>query len=218
MRTTGEPVARALRTPRAAGAAGIVFGLLLGIAIILIRKAIPANPSEATSWLAGSANQQALQTALNLLPFAGISFLWFMGSMRDYVGAAEDKFFATIFLASGLLFTATLFVFAASAGSLLATVEASQTAPVPELWQYARQFTFSLLSDYAMRMAAVFAISTSVIGRLLGVFPRPLVWLGYLVAPVLLLVVGRIAWCELLFPVWVLSVSGYILLSDLRAT
>src|SRR5690348_8683406 len=34
----------AVRTPRAAAIAGIVFALLLGTALVLLRQAVPANP------------------------------------------------------------------------------------------------------------------------------------------------------------------------------
>ena len=47
--------------------------------------------------------------ALNIIPFAGIAFLWFMGVLRDRFGQQEDRFFATVFLGSGLLFLAMLF-------------------------------------------------------------------------------------------------------------
>ena len=57
-------------------------------------------------------------------------------------------------------------------------------------------------------MAAVFTMATTSIGSGLGLFPRWLVWLGYLVAMVLLFV--NIPWSELIFPVWVLALSSYI--------
>jgi hypothetical protein len=44
------------------------------------------------------------------VPFAGIAFLWFVGVVRDRIGEAEDRFFATVFLGSGLLFVGMLFV------------------------------------------------------------------------------------------------------------
>ena len=53
--------------------------------------------------------------ALNLVPFAGIAFLWFVGVLRDRIGAREDRFFATVFLGSSLLFVAMMFVAAPSA-------------------------------------------------------------------------------------------------------
>ena len=47
---------------------------------------------------------------LGLVPFAGIAFLWFIGVVRDLIGDAEDRFFATVFLGSGILFVAIVFV------------------------------------------------------------------------------------------------------------
>jgi hypothetical protein len=41
--------------------------------------------------------------ALNLIPFAGIAFLWFLGVVRDRIGEREDRFFATVVLGSGLV-------------------------------------------------------------------------------------------------------------------
>jgi hypothetical protein len=64
-----------------------------------------------------------------------------------------------------------------------------------------------------MRMAAVFTLATTTIGRLLGLFPRRLVWLGYLVGIVLLFVVVNVRWSELVFPFWVLLVSCHMLIS-----
>ncbi len=57
--------------------------------------------------------------ALNLIPFTGIAFLWFMAVLRNRIGSLEDRFFATVFLGSGLLFVAMLFVCAAVAGAML---------------------------------------------------------------------------------------------------
>ena len=62
---------------------------------------------------------QPVNLALNLLPFAGIAFLWFIGVLRDRMGAYEDRFFATVFLGSGLLFLAMLFASAAVAGGIM---------------------------------------------------------------------------------------------------
>ena len=58
------------------------------------------------------------------MPFAGIAFLWFIGVVRDQLGELEDRFFASVFLGSGLLFLAMVFVSMAVAGALLAGVSA----------------------------------------------------------------------------------------------
>ena len=55
--------------------------------------------------------------ALNLVPFAGIAFLWFIGVLRDRLGKAEDRFFATVFFGSGLLYLGMLFSAAALIGA-----------------------------------------------------------------------------------------------------
>jgi hypothetical protein len=75
----------------------------------------------AGGWLTDSGKRTAVAIGLNLIPFAGIAFLWFIGVIRDRIGAHEDRFFATVFLGSGLLFVGMLFVAAAVAGRLAAT-------------------------------------------------------------------------------------------------
>jgi hypothetical protein len=65
-----------LRTPRAAAVAGILFSVLLIAIILLLRISIPTNPLDAGSWLTASSGPVAL--ALNLVPIAGVSFLWFI--------------------------------------------------------------------------------------------------------------------------------------------
>ena len=124
-----------------------------------------------------------------------------MGAVRDYFGEGESKFFATLFLGSGLLFLAMLFVLSAAAHGLPASAYTAQDSSRLEL-------VLTLLSSYLTRMAAVFTMATTTIGRGLGIFHRWLVWLGYLVAVVLLFV--NIPWVELIFPVWVLALSSYI--------
>ncbi|MER7988789.1 hypothetical protein ABTY53_24810 [Streptomyces noursei] len=220
MRTTDGTTATAhvLRTPRVAAVAGMVSAVLLGVAVLLVRLAVPERSEDAADWIHDTSQRGFLHTALMLLPFAGIFFLWFMGAVRDFVGDAEDRFFSTLFLGSGLLFVAMLFVLAATTGSLLAVTEASPSASAGErvLWQYGRHLVLELLTSYATRMAAVFVVSTTTIGHRLGIFPRWLVWLGYLVALVLLFVVGGESHVELVFPLWMLAVSGHVFVITLR--
>jgi hypothetical protein len=208
---------QALRTPRAAGLVGIIFALLLATAIVMVRVAIPDEPDYVgNSWITDSSRRRTVHTALNLIPFAGIFFLWFMGAVRARIGAAEDQFFAMVFLGSGLLFVATLFGAAAAAGGLLVTADASGAGSKLQGWSFGRHVTYSLLTTYAMRMAAVFTFTTSTIGHRVGVLPRWLVLLGCLVALTLLLVSRSIAWSELVFPAWALVVSLHILVASFR--
>src|SRR6478752_9033942 len=74
-----------------------------------------------------------------------------------------------------------------------------------------RSLAFGFLFVYAMRMAAVFMVVVSTIGRRLGVFPRWLVATGYLAALVLMLNVSYTEALILVFPAWVAAVSVVIL-------
>jgi hypothetical protein len=216
---TGDPAARdvqlvrdSLRTPRAAAIAGIVFALLLGTALVLLRLAVPANPRSAGAWLDSRWRRDAVQVALGLVPFAGLAFLWFVGVVRDRIGAAEDRFFATVFFGTGLLFVGMLFVAGAVAGGLIATESQRGSAAIsPEVWQLGRHTTYLVLNVYAMRMAGAFTISTTSIALRLGIIPRWLAIFGVVLAIVLLVTIERFAWVQILFPLWVLVLSIHLL-------
>ena len=148
---------QALKTPRAAAIAGIAFSVLLGVSLLIIRIALPASPSEAGPWLTNPALKAAALFALNLVPFAGIAFLWFIGVIRDRMGDREDRFFATVFLGSGLLFVALAFVDVAITAGLLGAPSVNN-----DLWRFGHS-VMALLTAYALKMAAVFMISTATI-------------------------------------------------------
>ncbi|MFD9002440.1 hypothetical protein ACFV0T_15920 [Streptomyces sp. NPDC059582] len=200
-----EPENERLRTPRAAGLAGTVFALLLAAAIVLVRIALPTG--DIADAPVAPNMRWAVRVALEILPFAGIFFLWFMGALRAHVGDAEDRFVATVFLGSGLVFVATMFAAGAAAGTVVN--EGPST--------FGRDFSYTMMTTYALRMAAVFVFTTSTIGHRLRVFPRPLAFLGYLVGLVLLVMGSGLPWTELVFPFWALVVSVHLLRFGLRA-
>src|SRR6195952_4246878 len=106
-----------LNTPRAAAIAGIVFSVLLATIFWLLRRSVPSDPLDSGSWIA--TESETVTLALNLVPFAGVAFLWFIGVLRDRLGQQEDRFFATVFLGSALLFLALLFAAAAIGGAVM---------------------------------------------------------------------------------------------------
>ena len=206
----------ALKTPRAAALAGIVFSVLLITALALLRVSVPGNAAVAGGWLTDSAKRTAVAIGLNLIPFAGIAFLWFIGVIRDRIGAHEDRFFATVFLGSGLLFVGMLFVAAAVAGGLIAGISSSGS-PGADTLALSRNVTSLLLNVYAMRMAAVFTLTTVTIARRTQIVSRWLTVAGIATALVLLVGVGISPWVELLFPAWILAVSIDILTDGPKA-
>ncbi len=199
-----------IRTPRAAAVAGIVFSVLLGTVFVLVRLAVGDAPDQAGTWVTDDAKRNSVVVALNLVPFAGIAFLWFIGVVRDRIGDAEDRFFATIFLGSGLLFIAMLFVGAASGSGLL--LSGSRALP-PDAWRYGSKLTFVVLSVYSIRMGAVFTICTTSLFARLDLVPRWLALLGYATGVTLLISSGFVPWLEIVFPAWVLILSIHILVA-----
>ena len=211
-----EPLTRAnLKTPKAAAIAGILFSVLLLAVFWLLRTSIPADPQEPGSWLQSSSGSVAL--ALNLMPFAGIAFLWFLGVLRDRLGQFEDRFFATVFFGSGLLFLAMLFTAAAIVGAIL-IVFATQPKELigSATFHFARAAAYSMVNVYMIKMASVFMITTSTVAIYTGIAPRWLAVLGFALALVLLFGSFYISWSFLVFPLWIFLISVSILRDSLR--
>jgi len=207
---------RRLTTPRAAAMAGILFALLLIAAYILIRISIPANPADGGAWLEERGSTVAL--ALSLVPIAGIAFLWFIGVIRDRMGQLEDKFFSSVFFGSGLLFLAMTFVAAALAGGLLTSYAIIPTELIDSgLYTFIRTVMYRISNIYAIRMAGVFMISLATISVRTRIMHRGLAFLTYGLALVLLFSIGYSLWVTLIFPAWVLIISVYILVLNLRS-
>ena len=112
-----------------------------------------------------------------------------------------------------------LFVAAAVAGGLLAGASAARRSGLPgaDTLLLGRHVTALLLNVYAMRMAAVFSLSTVTIARRTRILPRWLVVAGVVTALVLLIGVGFSPWVELLFPAWILLLSVDFLFAGRRA-
>src|SRR3954469_23966269 len=153
---------RKLTTPRSAAVAGVLFALLFGAALVLIRTSLPEHPDIGTSWL--ESGRGKIHVAALLLPFAGVTFLWFIGVVRDGFGRYEDKFFASVFLGSGLLFLAMMFVGTGVAAGLVASnVGAADPAAHALIIDFGKTVVLSTIKTYAIRMAAVFMISLATI-------------------------------------------------------
>jgi hypothetical protein len=204
-----------LTTPRAAAVAGIVFSVLFIVSLVLIRLAVPSDPQDAGTWLSGE--RKFVNLALYLLPFAGIAFLWFIGVLRDRLGTLEDRFFATVFLGSGLLFLAMLFAAGAVSAGVMIGYRVDPGRLVDSgIYAFARAIVYQIVNVYALKMAGVFMISTCTVALRTRIFPRWMVFLGFALALALLLSPGYLYWTPLVFPLWVLLISVYILLANLK--
>lgn len=201
---------KALTTPRAAALAGVLFALLFGANLILIRTSLPEGASPGSQWLdAGSAK---MDLAAKLMPFAGISFLWFIGVIRDGFGRYEDRFFSTVFIGSGLLFLAMMFATSAVGAGLADSNLASGGAEVhTDVAVFGQMTVLALSKTYAVKMAGVFMISLATIWLRTELMPRWLVIVTYLAALSIIAASGISMWMTLAFPIWVLIVSVLLL-------
>ena len=215
--TTNEITPKVLETPRAAGLAGVLFAVLFGVIVVMLRRVVPSDPHSAGTWLTHPSNRHDIVFALSLVPFCGILFLWFMGAVRARMGDAEDKFLATVFMGSGLLFVAMIFAFSAMFGALVGIAALHHGAPPLDVWQLGRETTFNFAAVYAVKMGAVFMMASSTIALRLGIFHRVIVVAGYVCALALLFTSSAVPWVQIVFPLWVLLVSVNILIVSYRA-
>ncbi|MET0699716.1 MAG: hypothetical protein ABWY93_08620 [Mycobacterium sp.] len=203
------PQPHRLNTPRAAALAGVLFAILFATALTLIRLALPEGAAPGSQWL--DVGSTKLRVASILMPFAGITFLWFIGVVRDGFGQFEDKFFSTVFIGSGLLFLAMIFASSAVGAGLVASSGAIDAADSSAVATFGRMMLLGLTKTYALRMGAVFMMSLATIWLRTGLMPRWLVLVTYVLAVCLLAVSDISMWITLVFPLWVLVVSLLVL-------
>jgi hypothetical protein len=193
----------------------VIFSLLMGVSLIIVRLAVPSNQTGPGAWLTDPYRRNAVRFASQLAPFAGIAFLWFIGVLRNRLGALEDRFFASVFLGSGLLFVASLYASAAFAGVLVETMANGQINLLnSDAYYLTRQLAGAFLNVFAIKMAGVFIFSTCTIVLRTGILPRWLAFSGFACGAVLLLIITNWPWIALLFPLWMLVVSICILLAE----
>ena len=203
--------------PRVVAISGIIFSALYITSLVLVRVAVPAHPKDPGIWLADPVYRNWVSIALNLVPFTGIAFLWFMAVLRNRIGLLEDRFFATVFLGSGLLFVAMLFAAVAVARGLLETFTSTgRLYAGSDTYAVGRAMAYALVNTFGMKMAAIFMFVTSMIGLRTAVLSRWVSFVGFALGLILLLVITNFAWIAMVFPFWVLLVSTYILIADFR--
>ena len=203
-----------LRAPWAASIAGLLFAGFFTAALLLIRSS-PVNAAdnaELARILRQGDDLGLFVGALYLAPFACIMFLWFIAVIRDQIGDREDRFFATVFFGSGILFAGLVFSASAVAGSIVVGYRyLGLAAPTTADVDLVRSLAYTLLFAFSTRAAAVFLISLGTVGLRSRAFPRWFALTGYLLGLVLFLFVTFVDWIVLVLPAWVAIVSVFIL-------
>lgn len=207
------PFVQSLRTARSVAVAGIVCAVTLSVTLYLYRSAFPYDE---ILTVASEPTDEALargRFALSLLPYVGISFVWFMGSLNYSLGRADHRLFTTVFLSSGILFVAVSFVAGAVGAAELAALSQGFDRS-PEERVIPGVAVNELLINYAARMGAVFCLALSTFGRLRKILPPWLSWLGTATGAFLLLVPFGVPHIQYIFPVWMAILSVYLFVAN----
>jgi len=184
----------------------VLFAVLFATAIYLIRSSLPEGAQPGSQWI--ETGNDKIRLASELMPFAGICFLWFIGVVRANLGRYEDRFFATVTLGSGLLFLAMMFT-SSAVGAGLAESRHYFGGEIAGsgVGVFGQMLLLKLSKTYALRMAAVFMMSLATIWLRTGLMPRWLVVVSYIAAVTLIIGGDTSMWLVLAFPAWVLIVS-----------
>ena len=195
-----------LTTPRAAALSGVLFAVLFAATIYLIRSSLPEGAQPGSQWI--DTGNDKIRLASEIMPFAGICFLWFIGVVRANLGRYEDRFFATVTLGSGLLFLAMMFA-SAAVGAGLAESRHYAGGGIADsgVGVFGQMLLLKLSKTYALKMAAVFMMSLATIWLRTGLMPRWLTIATYLMALALIVGGEKSMWLTMAFPLWVLIVS-----------
>jgi hypothetical protein len=197
---------------------GIAHSVLFILTVWMLKSRAPdlnASDAEIVSFYSNSNDRRlVLFAGLYLIPFAGIAFIWFIVALRMWeTGSAirENVLFSNVQLVCGVIYTALLFVGGASMSVVAASVELSGVPIDPLQARQFPQYGTSIILVFAMRMAAMFVLTTSNLGRSTGILPRWFIYVGFVVAVGLLLVASLSAWLVIVFPAWILVFSTILL-------
>jgi hypothetical protein len=109
------------------------------------------------------------------------------------------------------------FAAAALAGGLLAEAAVvTGSATTNAAYTVNRHVMHLIFNTYAIKMAGVFMMSLGTMWMRTGVMPRWLVIITYVAAVTLLISIAYNLWVTLIFPGWVLVISVYILIQNMR--
>lgn len=204
------------RSIEAAAVAGICYSVLATLALTRMSSypSLDATESELTAWFDDDSNQVLLAGALSLASVSAIAFLWFVAVIRRRLGDHEDRFFATVFLGSGIVYVGVWVVGSAVlAGPAIAMTLLDAAEVSPASASLAGGVAAGLILVVAPRIEAVFIFSTSTVILRSKVLPSWLAFVGYAAGVVMFLAPFVYVPLGYIFPVWVFVVSVVLLIA-----
>lgn len=194
-----------------AALAAILFALAYGASLFGVMDLPEGADSDqgVLGAFADSSNRTGLIVGAYLLAAAGMSFLWFLASVRDALNRYDEASrISTFVLAGGLVYVVMLFVAGASFAVLplaVAVDEISVAQIDPGVARMLVNFGFVALLVYGLISAAAMVLATSLAALRTPFLPRWLAWAGLPLAALLLL--GPTYMPQLLVPIWTIAVG-----------
>jgi hypothetical protein len=200
---------------------GIAHAVLFLLAYWLVTRTpgVHATDEEIVTFYASDDRRRLMLVGLYLMPFAGIAFLWFAVALRTWISGGvrrENVLLSNVEFVAGILFVGLFLISGAAAAVTAANVEFANGPIDPMLARLFPQFGRTIFFFFALRMAAMFVFTTSNILRTAGLLPLWFDLAGFAVGLVLLLTPSFSDALVLVFPIWVLVLSGLMLVEAQR--
>ena len=204
------------------GAVGAVFAILFLLSLWLLRSAPHANrpDQEFVDFYSSDERRKIMLVGLYVLPFSAVAFIWFIASLRQWVAHSPrrgSQMIGTVQLLSGMAFITLALVSAAAATMPAALVEIGYDTIDADMARDFPLFGNTLLLVFGVRMAAMFIMTTTNIGRASGYMPRWFSIVSIVLAAVLFLSFSLTIWLVVLFPVWVFALGAIIIYHAYKA-
>jgi hypothetical protein len=202
---------------RIAAISGLVFAVLIVLALVLLQRAPSLSDPDATyvSFYMNGGDQLFVAVGLYLVPFAGIAFLWHMTAIRavlDTITPTPSAMAHGLNLLAGVLFVTLLFAGTAAVGAVAFGIYFGHTsAEDPTTARALTALGYGLVFVFAVRGAGMFALTTTTLLRNAKVLPAAAAIVAYVLAAFLLLAVTKNPVAVLVFPAWVVVISVFLL-------
>jgi hypothetical protein len=210
-----------LRSVEAAAVAGVLYSVFTIAAIVALSKfpSLALSDEALTAWFDDTEHQATLILGLNLAALSSVSFLWFVAVVRRRLGDREDRFFATVFRGSAIVYVSIWLTGAAvvAAPAVAMTIH-DDGAISKEVATLDAGLGAALLLMVAPRIQSVFLFSTSTLILRTGTLPKWVSYLGYLLGTILFVFPLVYEPLGIALPVWVFIVSVAILVNRLQVS
>jgi len=191
-----------------AAIAGIVcaVGWSLSLRGLVAGPGLGATREEIAAYYADGSSR-SVTVLLALMVVATIAFLWFVGVVRNRLGAGETRLVGTVFLGASVLLTGLLLVGASALAAPSVLVEVSGQAPDPGATALLRALAAVVLAVFAPRVATLVMFSTASLSRRAGALPAWLIVVTYVVGVAEFVSVTIATPTLYVFPAWIALVS-----------